>query len=244
MRVGVKVARRSLEAKIGVRIPDPQLNNASHEKYKMGKKDKNHIAVKMTESARGNAFINSQINGQLELAGQDNNFIETKIGEIKEKHPFWFWVTVVATIIGIVTGLMYLGQFFGMLPTSFQQNVTLSEDEMFATTTPNLLDIYEAAFTYAILADRQEFFRKYIGSKIYGDGTVKEISSLGDRYILEIDIGSYSVLCPQEKTEDFDRSYPLLKGKKVRFYGIFTYSNYFGYDSNTLAIDECSFERK
>lgn len=210
----------------------------------MSKKRKEHIAVKMTESARGNVFINSQINGGLELAGQDNNFIETKIGEIKQKHSVWFWVTVVATLIGIVTGLMFLGQFFGVLPSSFQQDTYFFEDKTFATTTPNLLDIYEAAFTYDILADRQEFFRKYIDSRIYGDGTVREISSLGDRYILEIDIGSYSILCPQEKSEDFERSYPLLKGKKVRFYGIFTYSNYFGYDSNALAIDECSFDRK
>ncbi|MBI4087850.1 hypothetical protein HY418_00495 [Candidatus Kaiserbacteria bacterium] len=210
----------------------------------MSKKRKEHIAVKMTESARGNVFINSQINGGLELAGQDNNFIETKIGEIKQKHPVWFWVTVMATLIGIVTGLMFLGQFFGVLPPSFQQNISLVENKTLATTTPNLLDIYEAAFKYDILADRQEFFRKYIDSRVYGDGTIREISSLGDRYILEIDIGRYSILCPQEETDDIERSYPLLKGKKVRFYGTFTYSNYFGYDGNALAIDECSFERK
>lgn len=160
----------------------------------------------------------------------------------KRDHPVWFYITAVGTILGIITGFMYLAQYTGLISDSLKTNIEVTHSS--STTTPNISDIYKRAFTYDILADRQDFFRKYADSNIYGDGTVGDISSLSNKYVMEIDIGDYSVLCPQEKTEDFERLYPLLKDEPVRFYGIFTYATYFGYSSNQLVIDQCGFERK
>ena len=75
---------------------------------------KEHVALKMTESAKNNVFINSPIHGQLELSGQNNKFINSKISVFKQKHPFQFWVGV----ISFITGLMFLAQYFGFIPTS------------------------------------------------------------------------------------------------------------------------------
>lgn len=150
-----------------------------------------------------------------------------------------YTVTIVSTIVA--TLVLYHGFGIGR-PV---KNPNTDGVQEISTTTPNLLDIYKRAFSYEILADRQDFFRKYINSNIYGEGNVKEIIRVDDsQYALEISIGDHSIICPQEKTEGFERSYPLLKGKSVRFYGIFTYSAYFGYDNNKLLISQCSFERK
>ncbi|MDO8482155.1 MAG: hypothetical protein Q7S75_03710 [bacterium] len=170
--------------------------------------------------------------------GRDKN-VNSSASNWLEK--YW-WSFLIPITVGVFIYTINEGRLPGLFKTinlsSFEERTVV------ATSTPNLLDIYKRAFTYDILADRQDFFRKYINSNIYSDGTVGEISSLGDRYILEINISGYSVLCPQEKTEDFDRLYPLLKGESVRFYGIFTYSTYFGYSNNQLVIDQCSIERK
>lgn len=161
----------------------------------------------------------------------------------KQRKKLWKKPEIIIAILGLVVGVISI-PWWQNLYGGIEKSTSHISNEELATTTLKLLDIYEAALGYEILADRQEFFRKHIDSRIYEDGTIREISSLGETYILEIDIGSYSILCPQQKTEDFEKLYPLLKGKKVRFYGVFTYSNYHGYGSNALAIDECSFERK
>ncbi|HEY4487269.1 MAG TPA: hypothetical protein VI483_00725 [Candidatus Paceibacterota bacterium] len=154
------------------------------------------------------------------------------------------WVVAIVAILAFVWGVyIYFNPKWQTVPVVSSANMTPNRSN-FSTTTPDLLDIYNRAFSYDILADRQDFFKKYIHTNIYGDGTVREISKLSDKYILEITIGDYSILCPQELTENFERSYPLLKGKSVRFYGVFTYSTYFGYSNNQLVIDPCSFERK
>lgn len=153
----------------------------------------------------------------------------------------YYWFLVIPIVVIVVGSVITDGK----MPAIFNHSViSVLSAVNTATTTPNLIDIYNRAFSYDILADRQDFFRKYIDSNIYGDGTIEEISSLGDRYILEIKINGYSILCPQEKTDNFERSYPLLKGKSVRFFGVFTYRTISGYDVNALAVDQCSFERK
>lgn len=170
------------------------------------------------------------------------NAKESKTAIDKKQQKEWSKPEMIITTLALIVGLVSIPWWPDLYRNVIGLTVNTSNQKM-ATTTFNLLDIYETAFTYDILADRQVFFRKHIGSQVYGDGNVQEISSLGDSYILEIDIGNYSILCPQEQTENFEKLYPLLKNKKVRFYGIFTYSNYFGYDGNTLTIDQCSFER-
>lgn len=158
--------------------------------------------------------------------------------DVSNKYYWYFLIPLVVFIVGYI---ITEGKLPGILNgTEIPQLINRD----IATTTPKLLDIYERAFSYDILAERQKFLNRYIGSNIYEDGTISEISTLGDRYILEIKFGSYSILCPQENTGEFEKIYPFLKGRSVRFYGIFTYTNYFGYDENKLVIDSCSFERK
>lgn len=199
----------------------------------MNKKDKNRIAVKMTESARGNVFINSQINGQLELAGQDNNFIETKIGEIKEKHPILFWIT---TIISIVTGLMFLGQFFGLLPTSFRNEVTSDVDETFATSTVQLSALLSKALTYDTLIERQDFLAKYKGDLVSGRSVVNQVSRAGDGFLVDFYINRQMITCWQHGGEENEKRLVLMKGKGINFMGTFSYSNIFDHG---LGLDDC-----
>jgi hypothetical protein len=212
---------------------------------RLGIKRKNaseHVAVKMTKSSRNNIFINSHINGQLELGGQGNSFIKTEIGEIKKQHPFWFWFTTIGTLVGIVTGLMFLAQYLGLLSASLRGNLpTTPISETIATTTPNLSDLFSKALSYETVAERQDFLGKYIGKQVYGHGVIEEVSRAGEMFLIDINLGKLSVVCPQEKTDVLEGQYPFLKGKRVMLYGIFTYNTIFGHGDN-ISIDPCSFE--
>lgn len=211
---------------------------------RLGIKDINHghIAVSMTESGRNNVFINSQINGGLEISGQGNSFITTKITPFKKEHPFWFWLSTVGVILGIITGLMFLAIYFGLIPDSLKSHINPLKSEFVqtATTTHNISDIFSKALSYDIVADRQDFLNKYIGVEIYGEGVVEEISRSGERLLLDVKLPQSSIVCPQEKTDDLERRYPFLQGRSIRFFGTFTYQKYFDHDGLTVA--SCSFE--
>jgi hypothetical protein len=190
----------------------------------------------MTESARGNVFINSQINGRLELAGQNNNFIETKVGEIKKNHPVWFWFTIAGTIIGIVTGLMFLAQFFGFLPFSFQKSVTPYVDETFATSTIHLSELLSKTLTYDTVVERQDFLTKYKGELVSGQSTIDEVSRTGDDFLVDFYVNRQMITCWQSGNEENERRLVLMKGKDIRFMGTFSYIKVF---EHGLGLDDC-----
>ncbi len=107
-----------------------------------------------------------------------------------------------------------------------------------ATSTINISDIFSKALSYNTVFERQDFLNKYIGSSIYGDGVIKEISHYGNKFLIDIKINKQLITCPQEKDEKLERKYPFLKDKPIRFFGVFTYTTYFGHD-NGLVIDNC-----
>ena len=202
-----------------------------------------HVAVRMTESARNNVFINSHIHGGVEIAGEGNRFIETTINTLKEKekkHPFWFWFTTIGTLIGIITGLMYLAQYFGFIQNSFPSILTAPGNVSLATSTPNLSDLFSKALSYESVVERQDFLGKYVGKQVYGRGVIEEVSRARDKFLIDIDLGKASIVCPQEKTDVLEEQYPFLKGKHVMLYGVFTYTTIFGHGDN-ISIDPCSF---
>lgn len=206
---------------------------------------KGHVAVRMTESARNNVFINSHIHGGVEIAGEGNSFIETTINtlrEKKEKHPFWFAFMALGTLIGIITGLMYLAQYFGYLPTSFaDSNSPTYATETTATSTVPLTDILSKALTLETVVERQDFLKKYIGSTVVAQGTVTEVSRSGaSGFLVDLKVLGQTVTCPQEASEENEKQLPLLKGKSVQIVGRFPFSEIWGHG---LGIDECSLTR-
>ncbi len=201
-----------------------------------------HVAVKMTESARNNVFINSQIHGGMEIAGQGNNFIETKINPLKEKHPFWFWFGTVGTFIGIITGLMYLADYFGYLPIPINIHSTpTSTTETIATSTMSLADILSKALDLETVVERQDFLQKYIGSTVFAQGTVSEVSRSGaGGFLVDLKVVGQTVTCQQEASEENEKQLLLLKGKRVQIVGKFPFSEIWGHG---LGIDECVLTR-
>ncbi len=86
--------------------------------------------------------------------------------------------------------------------------------------------------------ERQDFLKKYVGSKIYGKGSVTEVSRSGDGYLVDISIAGQLVTCSLNGGEENERRVSLLKGKTVNFSGTFTFTKIFDHG---LAIDDCVF---
>jgi len=61
-----------------------------------------HVAIEMTEKAQNNTFVDCEINGSVKMAGVGNKMIRTKINLFKKEHPFFFWLGVFASVIGII----------------------------------------------------------------------------------------------------------------------------------------------
>lgn len=207
--------------------------------------NKGHVAVKITESARNNVFINSHIRGGVEIAGQGNSFIETKINALKEEHPFWFWFGTVGTLIGIITGSMFLAQYFGVLPNSWSDNLPFVEtNESMATTTLKVSDIFSRYNEMSRAIDQQNFLKNYIGLTVYGSGTFNNIAGsygMDNTYYLYLNTPGAFVSCGFENTDEVTkRRLDLLRaGSRVSFLGTFTGSNLNG--GNSWYIRDCSF---
>lgn len=203
--------------------------------------NKGRVAVKMTESARNNVFINSQINGRLELGGQGNSFIETRVDTLKREHPFWFWFTAAGTFVGIITGIIFLAQYFDFLPVSWNKDAPLiSENKDFATSTIPLSEILSKALALDTVVERQDFLKKYIGSTVSAEGAVQEVSRSGNGFLVDIVVNRKIVTCPQDGNDENEKIIPLLKGKYVQFIGTFPFTEIYGHG---LGIDECILKR-
>lgn len=88
------------------------LNTKQNQIINIASMNKNHIAVNITEKAKGNLFIDSEIHGGVRIAGQDNSFLRTRISKIRHKHPFWFWLGIFGTTITIITGIINMLSYF------------------------------------------------------------------------------------------------------------------------------------
>lgn len=200
--------------------------------------DNYHTTLKVTEKAQNNTFINNVINGGVQVDGSGNKFVNTYINPFRQKHPVWSFIVSLTTIIGFITGLMYLAQYVGVIPDSLKMKIDAGSG--LSTTTPSISVLLNKALSYDTVVERQDFFSKYVSSSVYGDGVIKEISRFGNRFLFDITVSGYPFVCSQEKTDELEKQFYFFKGKKVRFYGTFTYSTYLGSDG--LVIDNCSFE--
>lgn len=204
-----------------------------------------HITLKLTESTKNNVFINSHIHGGVEIAGQGNSFIETQINTLKEEHPFWYWFGILGTFIGIITGLMFLAQYFGILPDSWSKNLPLiSTSADVATTTPKVSDIFSRYNEMSRTIDQQEFLKNYMGVIVYGIGTFNNIAGsfgMDNNYYLYLNVPGALVSCGFENADEVTkRRLNLLRaGSRVSFVGIFTGSTLNG--GNSWYIRDCSF---
>jgi len=221
----------------------------NQDEYKPDIEDKQNkkepAAVRFTESARNNVFINSQIHGGVEIDGQGNSFIETKINTLKKEHPFWFWFGTLGTLIGIITGLMFLAQYFGILSNSWSSNLSLiSTRTDIATTTPKVSDIFSRYNEMDRALDQQNFLKDYIGVTVYGTGTFNNIAGsfgMDNNYYLYLNTPGALVSCGFENVDEVTkRRLDLLRAaNRVSFLGTFTGSTLNG--GNSWYMRDCSF---
>lgn len=117
------------------------------------------------------------------------DMFETKINTIKLEHPFWFWFTAIGTLVGIVTGSMFLAQYFGVLPYSLGNNLSVTSiNETTATSTLPLSDLLSKALTLETVIERQDFLKKYIGSTVSVQGVVTEVSRSGSGFLIDMKV--------------------------------------------------------
>jgi hypothetical protein len=170
---------------------------------------------------------------------ETNESIKKYTDDVKDL-PLWIKYTLALSAI-----LGTLGTLFGawgtyvvvMSPESIKVIASNSNLEN-ATSTVNISDMFNKATALDSVLERQDFLKKYIGSKIYGKGSVTEVSRSGDGYIVDITIAGQLVSCQLTGSEENEKRVYLLKGKTVSLTGTFTFSNIFGHG---LDIDNCIF---
>ena len=68
--------------------------------------DKNHTVVDITKEATDAKFTDCKFYGSLKNSGKRSKFIRTEIGLFRKEHPFFFWLSVVASVTGILAFFM------------------------------------------------------------------------------------------------------------------------------------------
>ena len=63
--------------------------------------DKDHLAVDITKEASDTKFTDCKIYGKVKNSGKRTKFIGTEIRLFKKEHPFFFWLSAIASIIAI-----------------------------------------------------------------------------------------------------------------------------------------------
>ena len=150
--------------------------------------------------------------------------------------PIWLKYTLALFAILGTSGTLFGVYVTLKYPTPVQVYTGNSTGN--ATTAINIADIFNKANDLSSVLERQDFLKKYIGSKVYGKGPVTEISRSGDGYVVDITIAGQLVSCQLTGDEENERRVYLLKGKTVSLTGTFTFSNIFGHG---LDIDNCIF---
>jgi hypothetical protein len=170
---------------------------------------------------------------------ETNESIKKYADDVKDL-PLWIKYTLALSAI-----LGTLGTLFGawgtyvvvMSPESIK-TITNGSNLENATSTVSISDMFNKATALDSVLERQDFLKKYIGSKIYGKGSVTEVSRSGSGYLVDISIAGQLVSCPLSDSEENEKRVLLLKGRTVNFTGIFPFTNIFDHG---LAIDDCAF---
>lgn len=163
------------------------------------------------------------------------NKIKKYTGDIKDL-PIWLkYVVAVATIFG---GFGLYSFFSAPIYIQVPVNNTVSEN---ATSTISISNLLSKALALDTIIERQDFLTKYIGDQVYGESKVKQISRYGDKFFVDFNINNQIISCPQDNNEKNEKQLLFLKGKTVKFVGIFTYEKYF--ENGGLIIDNCVLQK-
>ncbi|MBI2888294.1 MAG: hypothetical protein HYY10_00015 [Candidatus Liptonbacteria bacterium] len=146
--------------------------------------------------------------------------------------PLWLkYLVAIATIFGTLFG------GWGLLVVLNTTSNKIIDNPIFnATSTINISDVLSKAVALDTVLERQDFLTKYIGSSVRGEGVVKEVSRVGDGFLIDIRVNEQKLTCPQAKSGENERLLPLLQGKKINFIGTFTYRQVF---EHGLEIGDC-----
>ena len=155
--------------------------------------------------------------------------------------PLWLkYIVAGATIFGVL-GVLFSGWGLLKSPASTQTKVEISTNNPIENATSTILisDLLSKALSLGTVVERQDFLTKYIGSKIHGMGSVKQISRAGNSgFLVDINVNgtTITITCPRDANEESEKTLLLMKGRDVYFTGIFTYQNYVDHG---LVIDDC-----
>ncbi len=181
----------------------------------------------------GDYIFGDKISG--DKVGRDKNISEPT-GDI----PLWFkWVVGIATTLAFVWGIyIYFNPNLQTVSTVPISTLDLNKNR-FATTTPNLVDIFSKTNSMLDL-DKENFLKDYENGPVYAVGAAFEnINSSGEGFIVRMTVERNMIGCAFGP--EFRKELLLLKKRdKVDFYGIFTGSGLGGYgDINPWYITDC-----
>jgi hypothetical protein len=67
--------------------------------------NKEKITVDILKTAKNCTFDKCKIYGRVRIAGTGIKMIKTKIYQLEKEHPFFFWLGVVASVLGILNSM-------------------------------------------------------------------------------------------------------------------------------------------
>ena len=148
--------------------------------------------------------------------------------------PLWLqYVLAVATIFGTVFG------GWGIYIVLQAQGGNESNSESIygsATSTLEISEIISKAVDLDTVVERQDFLKKYVGSIVRGEGSVNQVSRVGNGFMVDVVINRQMISCPQDESEENEKKLLLLKGKVIQFIGVFTFTEIYGHG---LEISNC-----
>lgn len=144
---------------------------------------------------------------------------------------------LICTIVGtIIAGATFYYTFW---------NPSVSKDSDNSDCTTDISEVLSKAHSFDIAIEQGDFLKKYIGHQICGTGTVEQISRVGDDFLVDIkERNGQIIACKQDRGEGRERHLILLKGKKVRFTGVFTNHRIADVGLNGVTVDSCVLERR
>lgn len=169
--------------------------------------------------------------------GRDKNSSSAKPESWLSKYWWGFFIPIGVIIAGFIITEGRSPQFID----TWNERSTISIEQPIATSTVSLAEILNKALTLDTVVERQDFLGKYIGTTVFAQGTVSEVSRSGTSgFLVDLKVAGQTVTCPQEANDDTEKQLPLLKGKRVQVVGKFPFSKIW---EHGLGIDDCVLTR-
>lgn len=151
-----------------------------------------------------------------------------------------YWWGLFIPVVGIVVGFIITEGRLPQLFNTWTGSVIFTEQSI-ATSTVSLAEILNKALTLDTVVERQDFLGKYVGTTVFAQATVSEVSRSGtSSFLVDFKVSGQTVTCPQEANDDNEKQLTLLKGKRVQVVGKFPFSEIWGHG---LGIDDCVLTR-